>query len=1106
MMRRLLSVSFLAMLLFPAMVLAQASIKGKVTDASTGDALPGANVYIPKLNNGAATGVDGTYTISSVPAGSYKVTVTYVGYTTYTTTVDVGDQTVTLNIKLQPSNVGLNQVFVTAQGVKKTRNELSYSAQQVQPQTVQSVHSQNFTNLLSGKVAGLDVKESSTMGGSTNLILRGITSLTGNNQPLFVIDGVPFNNSNTNTSSEQQGFRGYDFGNAANDLNPDNIASIDVLKGAAATALYGERGANGVIVITTVQGGKTKGVGVSLNAGVGMGYVDRSTMPQYQHQYGAGYYPFYSSPASTGYPGLFFYHNNHLVVPFTEDASYGAKFDPSLTVYQWQDGKLVAKPWVAATHGPMYFMQHAVDNHQSIFIDGTTDKGYYKIGFTRKNETGILPNSDLGTNNFNFGGSYDVTQKLKASGSINYTNTAGLGRYGNGYDNINPMTNFRQWFETNVDLKQQQQSYFHDHNNDTWNYADYSGTAPIFWDNQYYTRYQSYENDSRNRYYGYTKLEYDPASWVNINGQVSLDTYSEYQQERIAYQSIDIPQYQRYNRDYSEYNYKLIANFNKQINQNLKFTGLLGGNIRKQRIRSISASTNGGLVVPGLYALSNSLSPMSPPSEVFSRRDIYAAFGEATFTYKDMLVLDMTERRDVSSTLPKNNDTYYYPSISGAFTFSELTKNSLHWLSYGKIHASYAEAGSDAPVYAISDTYIQPSVFSTNGSTLIDPSFSGSALFSTPHTKNNPNLKPTRTKEIEVGLNTEFLQNRIGLDVTYYKSNSIDQIIPAPVSRATGYNSLYVNAGSIQNRGWEISGFIRPIETSNFVWTLNANWSRNRNKVISLAPGISNLEIGAFQNGVTLDAVVGQPYGTLRGTDFVYYNPQVHKNNPKLPVLGSGPMYRNGGKKVINSSGYYEISGTSNNIIGNYNPKWTGSVTNTIEYKNISLSFQIDVRHGGDISSLDMEYGLATGLYPITAGNNSRGKLKRSPVAQGGGVLLPGVTESGKPNTTWAEANDFLNGPYGYWNNPNRAFIYDGSYIKLRQVDISYSIPQKLVSRIGLVRSIDLSLVGRNLWIIQKNIPYSDPEAGMSSGNIQGFQGGAYPNVRNIVFNVSLKF
>lgn len=1095
MMRRLLSVTCLVMLCLPAMVMAQASIKGKVTDASTGEPLPGANVYIQKLNTGAATSVKGTYTISSVPPGTYDVTFTYVGYKTYKTSVDVGNETVTLNAQLQPSNVGLNQVFVTAQGVKKTRNQLSYSAQQVQSQDIERVHPSNITDVFSGKVAGMSVKESSTMGGSTNLVIRGITSLTRNNQPLFVVDGVPFDNSNTNTNDEQRGVgASYDFGNAANDLNPNDIANITVLKGAAATALYGERGANGVIIITTKHGKAGKGVGVTLNAGVGVGLVDWSTFPKYQHEYGAGYGPYYNAQSGDN---PYFYDifdatgngkANKLVVPFTEDASFGAKFDPNLMVYQWNAFDPTsphyhqATPWVAAQHGPSYFLKPSVTNNQSFFIDGNTGKGYYKLGYTRKNDTGILPNSNIRKNQLNFGASYDITDELQATGSVNYTKTSALGRYGSGYDAIDPMTNFRQWWEVNVDLKNQKNAYFRTVNsskyynltygNDTWNWSPTDvGQAPIFWDNQYFVRYQSYENDGRNRYYGYGELKYDPVSWLNIKGRVSADTYDELQQQRIAYNSIDIPMYERYNRSYREYNFNLIANFDKQLTDNLKLSGLLGGNIRKQNINTIDAQTNGGLGIPDIYALSNSKNPLIPPVEHYNRRQVDGAFAEVNFQYRKFLILDLTGRRDVSSTLPKNNNAYFYPSVSAGFVFSELTKKSLPWLSYAKLRASYAEVGHDAPVYILADTY----------DTHIP--FGSAPLNSVANIKNNPNLKPERDKEFEFGLHSEFLQSRAGFDVTYYKTNTIDGIVPAPLSRATGYNAEYINTGNVENRGWEVTAFVRPIETQDFVWTLNVNWSRNRNKVKKLAPGITNLDLADFQQGVSLNATVGQPYGVLRGSNFVYKN----------------------GQKVVGSNGYYKSSATSNEIIGNVNPNWTGSLTSTFQYKNLSFSFQIDEQQGGDIFSLDMAYGLATGIYPVTAGLNSRGKPKRDPVSKGGGVLLPGVNESGKPNTVWADASTYAN-PYGYVRNPNAAFIYSASYLKLREVDLAYSLPQKLVSSLGPVKGINLSVTGRNLWIIHKDIPYSDPEAGYGSGNIQGFQGGVYPTTRNILFNVSLKF
>jgi hypothetical protein len=349
--------------------------------------------------------------------------------------------------------------------------------------------------------------------------------------------------------------------------------------------------------------------------------------------------------------------------------------------------------------------------------------------------------------------------------------------------------------------------------------------------------------------------------------------------------------------------------------------------------------------------------------------------------------------------------------------------------------------------------------------------------------KNNPDLKPERTRSYEVGLEAIFADGRIGFDVTYYKQNTLDQIIPAEVSRTTGYSSTYINAGNVQNQGWEVQLFGEPVRTDNFTWKISANWTRNRNKVIELAPGIDNIILASMQGGVSVNAALGQPYGTIRGSNFVYLN----------------------GQKVVNSTtGYYERTTTSNEIIGNLNPDWIAGVTNTFTYKNVSLSALIDMRQGGDVFSLDLYYGMATGLYPETAGLNDKGNPVRDPVLQGGGVLFPGVKPDGSPNDVYASAVTF--GTFGYRRNPAAGFIYDASYIKLREVAFTYRFPEKITSRLGIVKGASLSIVGRNLAILHKNLPYADPEDGMSAGNIQGYQVGVYPTVRNIGFNLKVQF
>jgi outer membrane receptor protein involved in Fe transport len=632
-------------------------------------------------------------------------------------------------------------------------------------------------------------------------------------------------------------------------------------------------------------------------------------------------------------------------------------------------------------------------------------------------------------------------------------------------------TNFRQWWQTNVDVKEQKDAYFRTRRNVTWNWADPSdpsGLVPIYWDNPYFTRYENYETDSRNRIFGNLALTYKINDWFNVLARVGLDTYDELQEERQAVGSIGIPSYSRFNRSYTELNYDLLANFDKNLNTDFNLKALLGVNIRKQHTKSIAAATNGGLTIPGIYALSNSANPVNAPTEFDGEREVDGVFAGATLSWRDMLTLDGTIRRDASSTLPEDNNVYYYPSVSGGFTFSKLLP-AVNWLSYGKLRLNYARVGNDAPLYSVLDVYN------------ILPPFGSDPTTTVPGTKNNPELKPERTSSAEVGLEMSFFKSRLGFDMSYYNAKTIDQILPLAISTATGYNSKFLNSGTIRNRGIELTLFGTPVQTKDFSWNVNVNWTRNRNKVIDLFEGADNLVLGTFQGGVSLNATLGQPYGTIRGSNFVYKD----------------------GQRAVGDDGYYLFSETSNEVIGNPNPDWIGGINNTLRYKDFSLSFLVDVRKGGDVFSLDMYYGMATGIYPETAGMNDLGNPSRDPLPDGG-VILPGVYLSdGKPNTTRI-ANEY--GTFGYVVTPSAGFVYDASYVKLREAVITYSIPKATVSKLRPFKGIDLSLIGRNLWIIHKNLPYSDPEETMSSGNLQGYQGGAYPTTRTFTFNVRLRF
>jgi TonB-linked outer membrane protein, SusC/RagA family len=1081
--QKLLCFFMLGVLLIGSAYAQDRRISGTVTSAEDGSPIVGVTVQAVGTSVATQTDGNGRYTLE-VPSGTAELQFMYLSYNAQT--VKLGSTDV-LNVTLTPDEQALEEVVVTALGIQRKRNELPYAAQEIQSSEVTRTRDPNFTNALSGKVAGLDIKQPNTMGGSTNVVIRGYKSLTGNNQALFVVDGTPISNANTNTRNQMTGRGGYDYGNAAADINPDDIASINVLKGAAATALYGSRAANGVIMITTKKGAKNT-LDITLNSGVTFGHIDKSTFAKYQNEYGAGYVNEYTKRyhgAGAAYAspdGNFWYENvfgeetPSLVVPFTEDASYGAAFDPNLLVYQWEAFDPTsptygqATPWVAAQNDPSTFYKGSVNSSHSLSIRGGSDRTIFKAGYTRVDETGVLPNSEIKRNQFSFSGSHDISDKLKVSADANFTKIDAVGRYGTGYDGANPNQQFRQWWQTNVDIKEQERAFWREQKNQTWNWADMTISGPIYSNNPYWNRYKSYNNDSRNRYFGNAALTYKPLDWLEVIGRVTFDGSNEFQEERIAIGGADIPEYERFDQTYHETNLDLLLNFTHDITPDLSFRGLLGGNMRRNYLSSIRAATNGGLIIEDFFSLSNSRNPINAPVERYERVGVDGVFASATFGYKDMLFLDGTIRRDQSTTLPVENNVYWYPSVAGSFVFSNLMPEST-WLSYGKLRLNYAQVGADAAALSLFDTYV------------LNPLFDGVPMGSIQGDKANTELLPERTRSIEAGLEMNFWNARTGFDVTWYRSTTFDQIMPIDVSNATGYGRRWINAGDIQNQGVEVSAFVIPVRNQDFSWTLNANFARNRNEVVDLYEDARNLQLSTFQGGISLNATKGEPFGTIRGRDYVYRD----------------------GERVVGEDGYY-LQSAPNQVIGDVNPDWTGGVQNILRYKDFGLSFSVDGKFGGDLFSLDQYYGQATGLYPETAGLNDLGNPKRLPIEDGGGVVLPGVKEDGSPNDIRVEAYDSGVTPYGYSNNPQAGFVYDASFIKLREVSLTYSLPRTWLSTSNVFKGIDVSLIGRNLWIIHKNVPYSDPEEGLSSGNFLGVQSGAYPAIRSLGFNVRFRF
>ncbi|MGZ2368510.1 SusC/RagA family TonB-linked outer membrane protein [Ancylomarina sp. YFZ004] len=1037
-------------------------ITGTVTSADDGLGMPGVSVVVKGTTIGASTNIDGQYSLEA--SASDVLVYSFVGMVPQEITV--GSQTV-INVVLETESIGMDEVVVTALGVTREKKSLGYAVTEISGDAVSEVKESNIVNALSGKVAGVNIRQANTMGGSADILIRGTASLLGNNQALFVVDGVPMDNSNTNTDNQQSGWGGYDYGNAASDINPDDVESVSILKGAAASALYGSRAANGVVLITTKKGAKNKnGIGVVVNSGITWSTIDKETMPEYQYEYGAGYSQDWSFEGAI---------NGFNVVNTNDDASWGPAFDPNLQVVHWDaldpnaSNYGETRPWVAPKSTVYDFFETGMKYTNSVALTGGTDVSNFRLSFTNSDESGILPNSKIKKNTIAFKANHELNDKFTVSASANYVNTKGKGRYGTGYDSNNPMQNFAQWFQTNLDFKRLENYYKSpDGDQRTWNANSPTDLDPAYANNPYWTRYENFQDDERNRLYGYTSLDYELNDMFSLTFKSSLDYYHERQNERNAVGSNDQSSFSTYDRTFSEWNTDVMLKFKKRVDE-FNFTGLVGANYRENVQQSIFAQTSGGLVVPGLYTVKNTTVEKSP-TETLLERNMKSFYGSFSGGYKNFAYLEASFRVDNTSTLPSDDNTYFYPAVSTSIILSEIgAMKDISFLSFAKLRANYAEVGNDTNPYNLRSSYSQGS------------NWGSQAIFSVNSVLQNPELKSERTKSYEVGLEANFFDNRVGFDVAVYKSNSFDQIMAVNVSRASGYQQAFVNSGEIENTGVEIALNLTPVKNNDLTWDMNLNFSKNNNEVKSLYDGVKNILITSAWD-ISMNAHVGEAYGVLRGTNFVYTD----------------------GKKTVDSRGYYTRT-EKEEVIGNIQPDWRGGITNTLSYKGFSLRALIDIQKGGDIYSVDRKYGLATGLFKETGGLNSKGNPKRDAVSDGGGILhAEAVMADGTPNTTFARANGWGGDQY-YGRTPTARYLYDASYVKLREVALSYSLPKDLLNSTFLNKVV-ISAVGRNLWIIQKNTPGFDPETGQSSGNKQGIANASYPTSRSFGFNVTLGF
>lgn len=1082
--------------LFSTYAVAQQAVSGTVKAAESGEPLPGVVVQEKGTNNAVTTNFDGKFDIT-VASSSSVLVFTSMGMETKEMAAGSSGFLV-INLDLSTSE--LDEVVVTALGETREKKSVGYSVQEVDGGELAEAKEVNVVNSLSGRVAGVQVSSSTgNMGGSSRILIRGANSLTGNNQPLFVVDGIPIDNSNFTSTDQSRGAGGYDYGNAVQDINPDDIESMSVLKGAAASALYGNRGANGVIIITTKkakQGGGNNDWGV--NYKYSMSVDNAYILPDYQNDYGGGFgfdTLWYDGPNAAGQEyfanrtaGTYTANSGFsydLMPNYAVDEAWGPALDGTKNVRHWwsfdeghPDNGVVA-PWKSNPNNIKDFFETGITQNHNLVLTKATDLVRFRLGYTNLNQKFIYPNSKLIRNTLNFNGSANLSKDLEVNLGINYVSTEATGRPGTGYDGNNVMQQFNQWGQRQWDMEKMKDYILPSGRQRTWNRKAYYDPTPKYTDNPYWTRNKNYQDDTRDRIYGQFGFKYTINSMFNVTARAMTDFYTDNRNERIAVYSQNIPSYTNEKRNVREDNYELLLNFASAINEDFGVSGLVGGNLRINNYERFTAETVDGLNAPDWYNIANSVSP--PINEQYSeKREIQSVFARASFDYKKMLYLDLTARNDWSSTLPSDNNSFFYPSASLSYVFTEMDAlKDIDWFNFGKVRFGWAQVGSDTDPYRLTPVYIA------------NPGFDANPSATLPNQLNNPNLRPEITTSWEVGTEMRFFDNRLGVDFTYYESKTKDQILPLSISSSSGFTSAVINAGLMSNKGFEAAmsfGIIRSDDPNGFNWDMTVNIARNRNKVEELyrdpAAGIeiTRLLLGTAPFSVTVNAVEGQPYGTIWGYDYVYDA---------------------NGNKLVDAAGRYNRS-TEQVPLGNAMADYTGGVSNMFTYKGVYLSAMIDFQIGGDVFSTTNMWAKYSGMTQETVDNNIRTAGIVVDGVYAPGTIINGQDVSGQQNQSVLAATSHFFYNQGY--RINAADVYDASYVYLREITMGYTLPSKWFERVGL-NNVRVGLFGRNLWLIHSNIPHLDPTAlAVSSGNVQGIEGAATPSVRSIGFNVSFGF
>jgi TonB-linked SusC/RagA family outer membrane protein len=1079
---------------------AQTTFSGKVVDENSAS-LPGATVMIEGSTSGVVTDYDGNFAIE-LTNGDETLVVSFLGYETKN--VNVAGRSYA-EITLQPASQELDEIVVTALNIARDEKSLGYSVQQVEGEDVAQSTSTNMVSTLSGRAAGVQVVTNGTgPGQSSSVVIRGYSSMAGNNQPLFVVDGIPINN-NTDTRTNTLGGASnmnIDYGNGAAEINPDDVESISVLKGANATALYGSRAANGAIIITTKSGKGKAGFGVSV--GTKVTFENMLKGPEYQRVYGQGKnfdFQFVDGYGNGTFDGV--------------DESWGPRMDGTLRAQHdspttnglrggdvhgldfilgpsgvdlERRGNIIETPFIDPGDPVENFMETGRTIMSNISFYGANDNGNFRVSFTNLNNEGILPNTDLRRNTVSLSGDYQISDKLKVSSNINYINSESDNRHVNGYGTESVMYLFI-WWGQQVDvrgLRDYWQRGLEGFQQFNYNYN--------YHDNPYFTMYENTNGLSKDRVIGNISATYNFTDDLSLMLRAGRDFFSEYRFIKRAYSTQRFPngQYREDKVNFAETNIDFLLNYTKQINGIWSVNLNFGGNrmVQKNHFNALMANK---LLIPGVYSFNNADGPLVQTIDR-PEKQINSLYGFAQLGWQNMIYLDLTARNDWSSTLPSQNNSYFYPSASLSFVVSDLIGLSDNGpVSFAKLRTSWAQVGNDTDPFRLQQFYQLGNPVGSNPTA--NPSY----------VLPNVDLKPEIQTSFEIGADVRFLSNRIGLDVTYYNTISENQILGIDLPVTSGWASRVINAGEIRNYGIEMMLSATPLDLSNGLrWNTNFNFTLNRNEILELMDGLDRYVYGG--NGITLVAEKGGSIGDMWGTGLR------RVDDPNSEYFG----------EVIFNEGLVQQDNTLRKL-GNFNPDFMLGWNNTISYRNLSLNFLFDWRQGGELLS-------RTRLIAATSGNVVETLWGRAPEFGG---AHPGISDSGLSYTdsngdtrtdgvigdgvkqladgSYAE-NDVIVPANAYHNNRYRRQnesegIYDATFIKLREAKLTYSFPSKLMKDWNM-KSISVSLIGTNLWLWTKEFNHGDPELLTFGGGsyVPGVENATVPTTRSLGFAVNIEF